>query len=295
MQALLPYTLILILVMRKITSISLVVLLLSGLFWGCEKKENATPPTLPPAATMTMDFSNFAGKKSTSADPDLKSIAAADKSNWIAAAYIAGIWNTILAVNLAVPVESFKLAVNTTPVYLNGKWEWIYDFNVIGATYKARLTGEIRSGDVKWEMYISKQGVGAFPELLWFEGTSMPDGKSGQWILNYSQAFPEPVLQIDWENSGSATSNIKYTYIRDKKDDRTTDFFKTSFIEYGVTANPLNAFYNVHQNTGVQGAFNDVFIEWNTTNHNGHIKANFHFKDDLWHCWNESGDNIICN
>jgi hypothetical protein len=102
-------------------------------------------------------------------------------------------------------------------------------------------------------------------------------------------------LQIDWEKAGSGISKIRYTYIRDKKDDRSTDFFKTSFIEYGLTSNTLNAFYTIHQNTGVQNVFNDVFIEWSATNHNGHIKANYHFKDDLWHCWNETGDNVICN
>jgi hypothetical protein len=282
--------------MKKIMSITLVVVLIAGLFWGCEKKETPSAPALPPVATMSIDFSNFTATKSASSNADVKDIAVADKSNWIVAATIAGIWNTILAVNLAVPVESFKLAVNTSPVYLdNNKWEWNYNFNVIGATYKARLTGQTGSGDVKWEMYISKEGIGAFPELLWFEGTSKPDGTGGQWILNHSQQFPEPVLQIDWENSGSGISNIKYTYIRDKKDDRSADLFKTSFIEYGLTSSTLNAFYNVHQNTGVQNVFNDVFIEWSTTNHNGHIKANFHFKDDLWHCWNEMGDNVICN
>jgi hypothetical protein len=282
--------------MKKIISISLVVILLAGLFWGCEKKANEPAPTLPPVASMSMDFSNFTTKKSAGTQFDVNGITAADKSNWIVAATIAGIWNTILAVNLAVPVESFKLAVNTTPVYLdNNKWEWSYNFNAIGATYKARLTGQTRTGDVKWEMYISKEGVGAFPELLWFEGTSKPGGKSGQWILNHSQPFPEPALQIDWENSGSGISNIKYTYIRDKKDDRSADFFKGSYIEYGLTSNTLNAFYNIHQNTGVQDVFNDVFIEWSTTTHNGHIKANFHYKDDLWHCWNETGDNVICN
>ena len=282
--------------MKKLISISLLVVLFAGLFWGCEKKESAPAPTLPPASSMSIDFSNFAAKKSVSNENIVTGIAAVDKSNYILASTIAGIWNTILAVNLAVPVTSFNLAINNTPVNLsNNKWEWSYNFNVVGATYKARLTGEVRTTDVKWEMYVSKEGVGAFSELLWYEGTSKLDGKSGQWILNHSQAFPEPVLQIDWETAGSGISNIKYTYIRDKKDDRTTDFFKTSYIEYGLTSNALNAFYNVHQNTGVQDVFNDVFIEWSTANHNGHIKANYQFHDDLWHCWNGTGENVTCN
>jgi hypothetical protein len=281
--------------MKKIISVSIVIILLAGLFSGCEKKQN--PPLLPPAATMKIDFSNFATTgKSAISGGEVKSITVADKSNWALASTIAGVWNLILAVNLIVPVSSFGLAVNNTPVYLeNNKWEWSYNFNVIGANYKSRLTGQIRSTDVKWEMYISREGVGAFAELLWYEGTSRLDGKSGQWILNHSQQFPEPMLQIDWELAGSDVGKIKYTYIRDKKDDRSSDLFKGSFIEYGLTTNTLNAYYNVHQNSGVQNIFNDIFIEWSTKNHNGHIKANYYFQDNLWHCWNETGDNVICN
>jgi len=243
-----------------------------------------------------MDFSNFNNTKSAIIGGDVKAAVIPGKGNWILASTIAGIWNIILTVNLVVPVESFKLAANTTPVYLeNSTWEWSYNFNVIGANYKSRLTGQIRSNDVKWEMYITREGVGAFSEIKWYEGTSKLDGKSGQWILNHGQQFAEPMLQIDWVVAGSGIGNIKYTYIRDKKDDRSSDLFKTSFIEYGLTTNPLNAFYNIHQNSGIANVFNDVSIEWNTTNHNGHIKSNYNYQDDLWHCWNETGDNIVCN
>jgi hypothetical protein len=280
--------------MNKITSVSLALTIIAGLFWGCEKKEN--PPALPPAGTMSIDFSTFiSSKKSLNATGEFKSITIADKTNWTLAATTAGIWNIILAVNLAIPVASFDLAKDNTPVYLDNKWVWSYSFNVVGSTYKAKLTGQEISNDVKWEMYISKEGVGAFAELLWFEGTSKIDGKSGQWILNHSLQFPEPMLQINWEAVGTGIGNIKYTYIRDKKDDRSTDPFKNSYIQYGLTTNTLNAFYNVHQNTGVVNVFNDLFIEWSSANHNGHIKAYNYFQDNLWHCWNETGDNVICN
>lgn len=282
--------------MKKVSSFLLLAILITGLFWGCEKKKDEAP-SLPPVATMKIDFSNFASvTKSAISEREIKSVSAAENSNWAISSTIAGVWNLILAVNLVVPVASFDVAVNHKPVYLeNKKWEWRYDFNVIGATYKARLTGEIRTSDVKWEMYISRDGVGAFTELLWYEGTSNLDGKSGQWVLNYNQTFPEPFLQIDWTVAGKDIGNIKYTYIRDKKDDRSPDMFKSSFIQYGLTTNSLNAFYNVHQNSGTANVFNDVFIEWNTTAHNGHIKANYYFHDDLWHCWNETGTNVTCN
>jgi hypothetical protein len=281
--------------MKKLSAFLLVTALITGLFWGCDKVEN--PPSLPPVGTMTIDFSNFVSSgKSALTVTDINDISIADKSYWAFASTVTGVWNIILAVNLVIPVASFGQAVNNTPVSVGDKkWEWSYNFNVIGATYKSRLTGEIRSGDIKWEMYISREGVGAFAELLWYQGTSAIDGKSGQWILNHSQQFPEPMLQIDWAITGSEIGYIKYTYIRDKKDNRTADLFKTSYIEYGLTTNTLNAYYNVHQNTGTANVFNDTFIEWNTTKHNGHVKAAYFFPDNLWRCWNETGENVTCN
>lgn len=285
--------------MNKFTLILVSVTLLIGLFLGCDKKNNPSTavPQLPPTGSMSIDFSNFvASSKSENTYTDINGMNAIDKSNWALASTTAGVWNIILAVNLVVPVASFNLAVNNTPVYLdNNTWEWRYNFNVIGGSYKARLNGQVRSNDVKWEMYITKEGVGAFSEILWYQGTSKLDGTSGQWILNHSQQFPEPMLQIDWVAEGSGIRNIKYTYIRDKNDDRSLDLFKTSIIEYGLTTNNLNAFYTIHQNTGVENVFSDTFIEWNTINHTGHIKANYHYQDVLWHCWNATADNIICN
>lgn len=282
--------------MKKLFSIFVIAVLMSALFWSCDKKKDSAP-SLPPASTMSIDFSNFASPaKSGVSDRQFKELTASDKSNWVLASTVAGVWNLILGAGLAIPVASFKVAVDQTPVYLdNKKWQWNYTFNTVGVSYKARLTGEIRTSDVKWEMYISREGVGAFSEILWYQGTSNLDGKSGQWILNNSQAFPEPMLQIDWKATGEDIGYIKYTYIRDLKDDRTTDLFKTSFIEYGLTTAALNAFYNVHQNTGTVNSFNDTSIEWNTTDHNGHVKANYYFQDLLWHCWNGVGDNVDCN
>ena len=284
--------------MKKITSISLAIVLMAGLFLGCKKSDDQVAPILPPAGSMSIDFSNFTGtQKSASIESQLNSVAAVNKNNLFIASSIANAWNLKLGINLVMPVSSFKLAVKSTPTFLGeNKWEWKYDFDVAGVTYKARLAGLVGSSDVKWEMYIGREGVmNAFPEVKWFEGSSAMDGKSGHWTLNHSKEFQEPMLQIDWEAAGTDIGKIKYTYMRAIKDDRTADLFKTSFIEYGLTTNALNAYYNVHQNTGVLDDFNDVNIEWNTTTYNGHIKSNHNFSDILWHCWNSTGDDVDCN
>jgi hypothetical protein len=283
--------------MKKSLSLILIFILVSCFFSGCEK-DKGVAPTIPPIGTMTIDFSNFtSGNKLSIISTDLKNVSGGLLSNWQFAATVAGFWNWLLTVNLAVPVASFHKAIETSPTNIgSNKWEWKFDVNVVGAVYKARLTGELRDKDVKWEMYITKDGVGGFPEFLWFNGTSMLDMKSGQWILNHSQLYQEPLLQIDWTRKDTTIGTIRYTYIRDLNDNRATDKSKGSYIEYGLTNNDLNAYYNIHiYESTVLNSFTDVNIEWSTTNHNGHVKAYYFYQDNIWHCWNSSGNDVICN
>ena len=278
--------------MKNLVNILLVFVLTSVLFCGCEKKGD--PPVLPPAESMNIDFSNFSEQeKSAPIGFDTKGV---ENVNWTFSAFVANIWNHILVDYLAVPVAAFKIAVNKKPSYLaDKKWEWRYSVEAVGGKYNARLTGQAGENDVKWEMYLAREGIGGFGEFLWFEGTSGKDGKSGQWILNHSSQFPEPLLKIDWTYDGVKIGGIRYTYIRELKDNRTEDPFKNSYIEYGLSGNPLNAFYNVHfyESLFVQD-FVDVNIEWSTTEHNGRVKANYFFKDDNWHCWDGNGNDAVC-
>jgi hypothetical protein len=281
--------------MKNSSSILLITALVVVLFHGCKKSEDV--PTLPPSKSMSIDFSNFTGKKSANIDLQTTGTATSTNINLFLAKTTAGFWNIILTTNLFIPVAVFDKAIQSTPVSIGDKkWEWKYIAPVGTATYNARLTGQIQSTDIKWEMYISKTGDGAFDEFMWFSGTSDLDGKSGQWILNYSPLFKEPLLQIDWILNGTNIGSITYTYIRDLKDNRTADLFKTSFIEYGLTTNSLNGYYTVHFNNSTTTAdFKNVYIEWNTNAHNGHIKALHYYQDSNWHCWDGTGADIVCN
>lgn len=273
--------------MKRILSLSLLIIFAAIIFWSCEKKGD--PPSLPPAESMQIDFSQFvAGTKSATIATDAKGFSAVNNTNWTVAATVAGVWNSILLLNLAVPVASFKLAVNNKPEYLDGKkWQWKYTVQVVGATYTARLTGEIRSTDIKWEMYITRDGAGGFAEFKWFDGTTNLDGKSGQWILVQSQAQQTPMLQIDWTKDGATVGSVKYTYIG-------SGSFQNSYIEYGLTTNSLDAFYNVHFYETNRAKFVDVNIEWSTTAHNGRVKSVDYFLDSNWHCWDANGNDITC-
>src|SRR5664280_1839269 len=118
-----------------------------------------------------------------------------------------------------------------------------YNVPIATVTYKARLTGLIRTGDVQWKMYVSRDGTGGFAEFLWFEGTSKLDGTGGQWIINQSALSPVAFLQIDWTKPGTTIGTVTYTFVK------AGDAFNTSFIEYGLTSNVLNAYYTIHYYT----------------------------------------------
>jgi hypothetical protein len=167
----------------------------------------------------------------------------------------------------------------------------------VGATYNARLTGQLLTDKVEWKMFIEKTGASPYDEFEWFNGTTALDGKSGQWVLNLSNQFQEPILQIDWVKEGSRVGSIKYTYIRELNDARQSDPFKGSYIEYGFAepaTGTLNAFYDIYFWNPTFSRFVSVDIEWNTTAHNGHIKAPDYFTDSNWHCWDGNGNDTTC-
>lgn len=281
--------------MRNLKCISWVViasLLLA--FVSCEKEEDA--PELPPYETMAMDFSKFSDAESTSTKGAKMSDAEqVTIKNWFFSSVTIGVWNTVLFTTLAVPVASFKTSFANLPVYLGkAKWQWSYQVEGFAGQYQARLTGEVKDEEVIWEMYVSRTGVNAFDEMMWFSGVSARDRSQGHWILNHSAAFPEEMLRIDWKRENEEVGNIKYTYIRDLKNDRETDSFKNSYVVYGEQDDVYNLFYDVHAYSESVSDFVDTEIEWSQTNSMGRVKAQHFYKDEAWHCWNDQGHDVDC-
>lgn len=274
--------------MKKIFTLLLLMIFITGTFTSC-KKDKGNPPTLPPAESMAIDFSNFQTVPAKSADISLPK--GVEDINWNLAYDIADFWHNIVITTLAVPVLSFKLAVDQTPVYVEDKtWQWTYTYASI---YTARLTGQIRSADVLWKMYVTKTGSGGFSEFLWFQGTSKLDGTGGDWTLNYSSADQVPLLKIDWTRTGTTMGTVKYTYLKDKlADGVTTNPFKNSTLEYGKTTGTLNAYYQIHYY--YNAAFADFRVEWSTSGKNGRVKSLGFYGDEAWHCWDGSYVDVTC-
>jgi len=270
--------------MKKVFSLTLIIILLAVFSGGC-KKDKGDPPTLPPAESMLIDFSNFSSSEKSSAGYENKGT---DDLNWGTAAFIVGTWRLIIATTLAIPVASFKVAVDQVPVYLaDKKWQWSYNVSAAGITYKARLTGEIKASEVSWEMYITREGTDAFAEFKWFTGTSKLDGTGGKWILSESHLVKDPILQIDWTRSGTAVNTIKYTYLK-------SGLSNGAYIEYGLTSNAYNAYFKIHYYNSSLAKESDVNIEWNTSTRIGRIKSS-DYLDGQWQCWDASYVDVVCN
>jgi hypothetical protein len=269
--------------MNKVISTVIIISLSATLISGC-KKDKGEPPDLPPPESMTIDFANFtSAKKSGVLIPSQKGT---ENSNWEFAATVAGVWKLIINTTLVVPVTAFSSAGNQTPVNISGKtWQWSYNVTYQNVSYKARLTGQIEASDVKWKMYITRDGSGGFAEFIWFEGTSKTDGSGGQWIFYQSAQSPDAFLQIDWTKSNAIVGLVKYTSVKNGS-------FKTSFIEYGLVPGDLNAYFTIHYFNDVK--FSDVNVEWNTTTHNGRVKSIDYLDNTDWYCWDANKLNTIC-
>lgn len=264
-----------------------VFLLICIVIISCKKDEDpGIAPELPPAETMVIDFSKFGS---------IEKSASLLRSNWLYSAKTVGIWNVITGTTFAVPVAAFKVAVNHEPENIgNSVWQWQYTVEGFTSNYTARLVGKLEKSQVKWEMYVSKEGINSFDEFLWFEGISNLDGKGGKWILYHSAAFPDRTVQIDWKKEDAEVGEIKYTYVRELNNLGQTDAFKGSTLTYGLQEKYFDVYVNVQAYDNQKGLFADTFIEWNRTDFAGHVKAEHYFNDANWHCWDSQGYDTDC-
>lgn len=272
------------LIMRHLTILAIFTLI----FLGCEKDEKS--PQLPPEESMTMDFSAFTNPKSATLVKESPSV-----TNYTYSALNVAFWNTILYVNMAVPVASFKTAFKHLPVKTAEKtWEWSYRVEGFGNDYLARLSGTIVNDSVEWEMHVQRTGTNPFDEFVWYSGTSANDRSGGYWILNHSHTFQERLLKIEWNRDGSETGEIKYTLIREKNDARAVEKNKGAFIKHGITDDYYNGYYDIHIFDVPDNKFIDVNIKWNRTTKEGKVKSPDFYNDSDWHCWDSNGNDSDC-
>ena len=263
-------------------------LLLSAIvLFSCEKTDDsAGAPEIPPIESMLIDLGTIT---------NISKSATTNNTNWFYSSRSVGAWNAIIATTFAVPVASFKAAFSQRPEKVDElTWQWSYSVTGFTNQYSARLLGKIESDHVKWEMYISKDGIDSFDEFMWFEGTSNLEKNGGQWILYHSAEFPEETIQIDWQKESDKVGEIRYTYIRELNNNREQDPFKDSYLIYGLRDEAFDIYVNMHAFSNELNSFADTFIEWNSTDLTGRVMAEHFYSNTNWHCWDINGNDIDC-
>lgn len=266
---------------------------------SCEKSDEtidaANSLALPLYESMAIDFSDFTDDSNSGKSTALAYNDKAPNGNWFFSRIVVGVWNVALFNTLAVPVASFKTAFAHSPQDLGDNiWQWTYQVDGFTSEYTARLTGEVTGEEVLWKMYITKIGIGAFEEFLWFSGSSAMDGNSGFWILNQSPENPVAMLRIDWERTNDEIGNIRYTWVRELDEQENDDMFKDSYLEYGLQDGDFDAYFNAYAYDSNRQDFSDVRIEWNRETFMGRVRAFDYFEDEEWHCWDGNGDDVPC-
>ncbi len=265
--------------LKKIIAFSL--LLLTPLFFSCSddptEPEINQPPTMPPLATMVMDYSDFTPASLAKAE---------GKGHWLWAAGNVAFWNTALTVTMAVPVAAFAESFNHPPVLKSdGSWLWAYNYNLGPLQYTAKLYAKAGLNGIKWNMYISLHGV--FDEFHWFTGTSDYQATEGYWLLNVRPTDPVPFMQIDWtRDSQSQAVDITYSNIRPDGDENGS-YIHQAFNQDG----DFTGRYDVYRVT----TDNLVEIKWDRDSLQGRIKDEKHYDDTDWHCWDSNLENTSCD
>ena len=258
--------------------IGLIIVLFIGAFsfTSCNNKKNA--PAIPPENSFVLQ--SFDGDTTSKVAPGIW------HQNWGLAASNVFVWTTITTVVMAVPVAAYKTALSQEAHHVSGdKWVWEYSVGLGFKVYTARLYGETFEDKVVWEMYISLQND--FKDFLWFSGTQNIEGTAGQWIIYESPTKNNELLQIDWtKNVDDETGTLKYTNIKPEGAEN------GGYIYYGNDQEgEYNAFFDIYN----KGQDNLIEIDINTTHNNGRIKHFNYYLDNLWHCWNSSLIDEVCD
>lgn len=263
----------------KNTRILSALLLLIFVFASCEKKSEDGAPQLPPENSFIMDFSDFSQTKSGALDT-------VSFQNWTYAAANVAFWNIILSVNSVIPVAAFKESFNHDAEFTeNNTWQWGYGVEVTsGDIYTARLTGQLLTDSVEWKMYIQKDGILGFDEVLWFEGRSATDNSGGWWLVNHNPASPEAYFRIDWSRASEEEGTLRYTLVEPDNE------ANGNYIEYGRhQPNDINfnAYYDIVDLAGDQ----TINIQWNRETKEGRVKK---LNETTWSCWDAELHDTSC-
>ncbi|MHA7099157.1 hypothetical protein [Roseivirga pacifica] len=273
----------------KLASTLLAVLVVFTACSDDDGSQNPSSPELPPEASMSANLGNFPSNGESSGNGSAANLEQNDHSNFAFAATNVVFWQTILNVQLAIPVAAFHEAFNHSFEYLpeQAKWRSEYTVQVNNQSITATLYAEYNNADqIEWEMYLTAPGQ--FEDYLWFRGESQTDGSGGTWYLSKGPAQSGEVLSITWDRQGENVVNAIYTLV-DEQSER-----NGSYIEYGVTTESgYTHFYDISIVSETEADY-DVLIYYNEDTQEGTVRSEAHFETSTFMCWDSDFQNTAC-
>jgi len=240
-----------------------------------------TPPELPPASSMNMDFSTFQNSQKL----EYTTVQSAD--NFGRAVSVALVLKAVVDANLAIPKLLFAAASKSNvkaQLNDNEKWEWSYTKTASSNTYSVRLVASREGNDmVTWECYVTNTKLG-LDNQLFFKGTANSNATQGTWTYYNLQNTnsQEEISQISWAVKGQNDVSLKLVVASDRNG------YKGDYIKYAFDGSVKTASYYD------AGADETTKLQVNVDTHAGFIKSP-NYNNGMQSCWDDNLKDTACS
>lgn len=184
-----------------------------------------TPPELPAATSMDVDYGLLGSAPAQAAEVHERSalIARAEEHaaasgvglHFTTAALSVVVAQAITALHLVVPAAVFAAAANNTPSFEDDdRWHWRYTASHAGQLWTAHLSGAVQGDQVGWDMRITApQANPPLDDFVWYSGTSRLDRTAGTWRFNEitRPGTPTEVVRVDWTHESDVVHGVTIT------------------------------------------------------------------------------------
>lgn len=254
-----------------------------------DSSQNPAAPELPPAASMSANLGNFPSNGENNNNGSSANLVENEQSNFTFAATNVVFWQSLLNVQLAIPIAAFHEAFNQPFEYLpeEAKWKSEYTLEVGNQSVTAELYAAYNnSNQVEWKMYLSVPGQ--FEDYLWFSGESETDGSGGTWYLYKGPVQTGEMMRISWDRQSNEMVNAIYTLVNTESER------SGSYIEYGIsTETGYTHFYDISIVSETEADY-DVLIYYNEDTKEGTVRSEAHFNTNAFMCWDTDFQNTAC-
>ena len=257
-----------------------------GLTPGNDNPDNLVAPALPAVEMLVMPTTEVEEMESNATEGHSRD---ETYNNWLHAGLSLLGWNTVVLINMAIPVGAIGQAFNQDARYIgDNTFEWAYTYtapsNIGGGTYDVSLTAEyINTTEIEWKLTATQAGV--FTDFVWLSAIIANDHSSAEFILNRRPASPQPYIGLSYKKEVPTNlESLRFTNIIPGGADQ------GDYIEYRVAPGAVfNRAFDVKLSDS-----DILYIEWDEPTNVGRVKHKEYFGDDAWYCWDEKLLDVDC-